>query len=107
MGAMTTRSHDLMEPKPSPRAPIGLAWPLRVRYPAPMPEVTQRQIELEARRILREKLKRMPWHQGCSPEEQKRRIEADVEQWWHLEAEEAARRLLGQADAPLTARKRA
>ncbi len=58
-----------------------------------MPEVTEKQIEAGARRILREKIKRMPWHQGCSPEERRRRIEADVDQWWHLEAEEATRRL--------------
>ena len=63
-----------------------------------MPGVTQRQIEVEARRLLREKLKRMPWHQGCSPEERKRRIEADVDAWWHLEAEEAARRLKARLD---------
>ncbi len=71
----------------------GLAWQRVAGYPAPMPEVTEKQIEAEARRILREKIKRMPWHQGCSPEERRRRIEADVETWWHLEAGEAARRL--------------
>ncbi len=59
-----------------------------------MPEVTEKQIEAEARRIHRAKIKRMPWHQGCSPEERKRRIEADVDRWWHLEVEEATRRLL-------------
>jgi hypothetical protein len=58
-----------------------------------MPEVTQKQIEAEARRILRTKIERMPWHQGCSPEERQRRIEADIDQWWHLEISEASRRL--------------
>ncbi len=58
-----------------------------------MPDPSPKRIEMEARRILREKLKRIPWHQGCSPEERKRRIEADVDRWWHLEVEEAARRL--------------
>ncbi len=76
------------------RRPLGLAWPQLAGYAAPMPEVTEKQIEAEARRILREKIKRMPWHQGCSPEERKRRIEADVDRWWHLEVEEATRRLL-------------
>ncbi len=61
-----------------------------------MPEVTQRQIEVEARRILRDKIKRMPWHTGLPPEERKRLIEADVERWWFLEADEAARRLRGR-----------
>ena len=52
-----------------------------------------KRIEMEARRILREKIKRMPWHAGLPPEERKRRIEADVEVWWHLEVREAAKRL--------------
>ena len=72
----------------------GLAWPQLAGYPASMPEVTGKQIEAEARRILREKIKRMPWHEGCSREERRRRIEADVDRWWHLEVEEATRRLL-------------
>ncbi len=55
--------------------------------------LTNKRIEMEARRILRAKLKAMPWHDGCSPEERRRRIEADVEVWWHLEIAEAARRL--------------
>jgi hypothetical protein len=48
---------------------------------------------MEARRILRGKIGRMPWHQGCSPEERRRRIEEDVDRWWFLEVKEAARRL--------------
>ncbi len=44
-----------------------------------MPEVTQKQIEVEARRILREKIKRMPWHAGLTPEKRKHRIDADVD----------------------------
>jgi hypothetical protein len=49
-----------------------------------MPEATQRRIEVEARRILRDRIKRMPWHTGLPPEERKRLIEADVERWWFL-----------------------
>ncbi len=71
-----------------------MAWLEPARYPALMPEVTDKRIEAEARRILREKISRFPWHQGCSPDERRRRIEADVEAWWHLEVKEAARRLL-------------
>ena len=58
-----------------------------------MPGVTEKRIEAEARRILRAKIGRMPWHAGCSPDERNRRIEADVDRWWHLEVREAARRL--------------
>jgi hypothetical protein len=39
---------------------------------------SEKRIEAEARRILREKIKGTPWHAGCSPEERIRRIEADV-----------------------------
>jgi hypothetical protein len=59
-----------------------------------MPELTNKQVEAEARRILRAKIKAMPWHADLPPEERKRRIEADVERWWHLEVKEAAKRLL-------------
>jgi hypothetical protein len=59
-----------------------------------MPELTDKQVEAEARRILRAKIKAMPWHTGLPPDERKRWIEADVELWWHLEIREAARRLL-------------
>ena len=58
-----------------------------------MLDPTPRQIETEARRILRAKIGRMPWHQGCSPGERKRRIKEDVDRWWFLEVKEAARRL--------------
>ena len=58
-----------------------------------MPGVTDKQIEAEPRRILRAKIKRMPWHAGLPPAEVKRRIEADVERWWFLEVAKAARRL--------------
>ncbi len=49
--------------------------------------------DTEARRILRAKIKRMPWHADLPPEERQRRIEADVDRWWFLEIREAARRL--------------
>jgi hypothetical protein len=59
-----------------------------------MPEVTEKQIEAEARGILRAKIKAMPSHASLPLEERKRLIEADVGRWWRLEVEEAARRLL-------------
>jgi hypothetical protein len=59
-----------------------------------MPELTDKQVEAEARRILQAKIKAMPWHAGLPPDERKCRIEADVERWWYLEIREAARRLI-------------
>ncbi len=59
-----------------------------------MPEITPAEIEVEARALLREMIRRMPWHQGLSPEERDRRIEEDVERYWPTLIEEAARRLV-------------
>ena len=47
-----------------------------------MPEITSKEIEDEARALLREKIQRMPWHQGLRPQERERRIEDDVERYW-------------------------
>ena len=59
-----------------------------------MPGITEKQVKTEARRILRAKIKAMPWHAGLPPEKRNRLIEADVDRWRHLEGKEAARRLL-------------
>ena len=59
-----------------------------------MSEITPAEIETEARALLREKIRCMPWHQGLSPEERDRRIEEDVERYWPTLVEEAARRLV-------------
>ncbi len=59
-----------------------------------MPEITPAEIEAEARALLREKITRMPWHRGLSPDERDRRIEEDVERYWPSLVEEAARRLV-------------
>jgi hypothetical protein len=67
-----------------------------------MPDPAPRQIEMEARRILRAKIGRMRWHAGCSPDERKRRIEADVDRWWHLEVKEAAKRLRDRHESHVT-----
>lgn len=77
---------------------MDLAWQRLADDPAPMPGFTEKQIEAEARRIIRAKIKRMPWQTGLPPEERKRRIEADVDRWWHLEISEAAQRLKEQSE---------
>ncbi len=59
-----------------------------------MPEITTAEIEAEARALLREKIRRMLWHQGLSPDERDRRLEEDVDRYWPTLVEEAARRLV-------------
>jgi hypothetical protein len=53
-------------------------------------------IEAEARALLREKIQRMPWHQGLRPQERERRIEDDVERYWPTMVEEAAQQLVSR-----------
>ncbi len=50
-------------------------------------------VEAEARRLLRELITRLPWFPRLSADERAKRIEEDVDRWWLLKAEEAARRL--------------
>ena len=59
-----------------------------------MPEITPAENEAEDSALLREKIRRMPWHQGLSPDERARRIGEDVERYWPTLVEEAARRLV-------------
>jgi hypothetical protein len=54
-------------------------------------------VEAEARRLLRELITRLPWYPGLSAAERRKRIEADVDQWWQIKIEEAARRLAEKA----------
>jgi len=49
-------------------------------------------IEVEARRLLRETITRLPWFRhGLSDRARAERIEREVDVWWHLKADEAAR----------------
>jgi hypothetical protein len=52
------------------------------------------QVEAEARALLKEAIERSGWYPILSGAERDKRIEQDVESYWHLMAQEAARRLL-------------
>lgn len=52
------------------------------------------QVEAEARALLKEAIERSGWYPILSPEERCKRIEQDVERYWHVMAQEAAQRLL-------------
>lgn len=51
------------------------------------------QVEAEARALLKEAIERSGWYPILSPTERDKRIEQDVECYWHLMAQEAAQRL--------------
>lgn len=78
-----------------------LAWPGSAGYLAPMSTVTNLDVEAEARALLREKLRRLPWHAGLDPDERERRIEEDVETYWPTLTDEAVERLLDRASSTL------
>jgi hypothetical protein len=57
------------------------------------------QVEAEARALLKGAIERSGWYPILSPAERDKRIEQDVERYWHLMAQEAARRLLDRFEA--------
>ncbi len=59
-----------------------------------MATISNDQVEALARQLLWEQIDRSAWFAGLSEEERTAAIEADVEQWWHLRAGEAARILV-------------
>ncbi|KLK90882.1 hypothetical protein AA309_23480 [Microvirga vignae] len=52
------------------------------------------QVEAEARGLLKEAIERSGWYPILSDVERDKRIERDVERYWHVMAPEAAQRLL-------------
>ncbi len=61
-----------------------------------MPSISNDEVEALARQLLWEQIDRSAWFSGMSEEKRTAAIEADVEQWWHLRAEEAARILVNR-----------
>ena len=61
-----------------------------------MAVLTNSQVEALARQLLQEQIDRSSWFLGLAAEARATAITADVEQWWHLKAGEAARILIRQ-----------
>ena len=63
-----------------------------------MPTISNDEVEAEARAILRDQIDRSQWfREGLTEEERRQRIQLEVDAWWHLKVEEAARRLVAHA----------
>ena len=63
-----------------------------------MPTISNDEVEVDARALLREQLMRSPWfREGLSDDERQKRIGLEVDAWWHLKVGEAARRLIDRA----------
>ena len=63
-----------------------------------MATISNDEVEAEARSLLREQIGRSPWfREGLSDDERRERIRLEVDVWWHLKVEEAARRLIDRA----------
>jgi hypothetical protein len=59
--------------------------------------ITNAQVEALARQLLWDQIDASTWHGGITDEQRTAAIVADVEAWWHLKAEEAARMLVDRA----------
>ncbi len=58
------------------------------------------EVEAKARAILREQITRSAWSRRMSRAERQAAIEKDVDRWWSLKAEEAAKRLVERVAEP-------
>ncbi len=59
-----------------------------------MPTISNEDIELEARTMLRERIERTPWFQnGMTRKQRQAAIEREVDRTWHLFIFDAAQRL--------------
>ncbi len=60
-----------------------------------MPTISNEDIELEARTMLRERIERTPWFQnGMTRKQRQAAIEREVDRTWHLFIFDAAQRLV-------------
>ncbi len=63
-----------------------------------MPGISNDAVEAEARALLREQIERSHWfREGLTAAQRRSRIQLEVDAWWHLKVEEAARRLIDRA----------
>ncbi len=61
-----------------------------------MAVLTNSQVEALARQLLWDQIERSAWFSGLAEEARAAAVAADVEQWWHLKAGEAAQILVSQ-----------
>jgi hypothetical protein len=64
-----------------------------------MSEITDHDIEAEARTMVREMIERSGWYPALRGEFRQARIDQDVEQMWHLMVADARKRLEQQTDS--------
>jgi hypothetical protein len=61
-----------------------------------MAVLTNSRVETLARQLLWDQIERSTWFSGLAEEAKAAAVAADVEQWWHLKAGEAAQILVSQ-----------
>jgi nucleotidyltransferase/DNA polymerase involved in DNA repair len=60
--------------------------------------ISNEEVELEARALLREKIERTPWFRsGMTRAQRQNTIEREVDRLWHLFVHDAAQRLIDRA----------
>lgn len=88
----------MLAPNPARSWPATLAGGRNARS-SRLATITNSDVEALARRLLHDQIDRSAWHAGLPEEVRAAAIAADVEAWWHLKAEEAARMLVERAIA--------
>ncbi len=62
-----------------------------------MAAISDEEVEIEARALLREKIERTPWfRRGMTQAQRQNTIEREVDRLWHLFVHDAAQRLIGR-----------
>ena len=54
------------------------------------------EVEREARRLLRDRIERLPWYPRLSPSEREAAIQADVDRYWRTMQPEALQSLMAR-----------
>jgi ribosomal protein S19E (S16A) len=62
-----------------------------------MPTISNKDIEAEARSLLRKQIQESAWYPWMKEADRRRRIEEDVDRYWYVKVSEASRKLLDQA----------
>jgi hypothetical protein len=64
-----------------------------------MATITNKDIEAEARDLLRKQIQESAWYPWMKADERRKRIEEDVDQYWYVKVSEASQRLMELAGA--------
>jgi regulatory protein YycI of two-component signal transduction system YycFG len=62
-----------------------------------MPTISNKDIEAEARALLRKQIQDSSWYPWMEEDERRKRIEQDVDRYWYVKVGEASQKLLDRS----------